>query len=259
MLKTIALQQIVVQFTSTYSDDIQHIKIMKKLNIHTFMHVPFEGLGCIEQWITQNDHSVSYTKFYENYNLPALEELDWLIVMGGPMGVYDEAIYPWLADEKNFIKQAIGKGKTVIGICLGSQLIAEVLGAKVYPNKQKEIGWFNLSLTNEGKNEQLLNEFENEFPVFHWHGDTYSLPEASKRLFSSKVCENQAFLYNDKVLGLQFHFEVTKESMNDMVKHGASELIENETIQSVEKILAQLKYIEANNQKMYSILNNLNK
>jgi len=232
---------------------------MKKLSIHTFMHVPFEGLGCMEQWISKNNHVVSYTRFYENYKLPDIDDIDWLIVMGGPMGVYDEAVYPWLAEEKTFIRQAIEKGKTVIGICLGSQLIAEVLGAKVYPNKQKEIGWFDLQLTDAGKNEKLLSNFEDKFPVFHWHGDTYDLPVGSIRLFSSKVCQNQAFLYKDNVLGLQFHFEATSETLKEMVTNGASELIENETIQSVEKILAQTNYTELNNMKMFSILDYLQK
>lgn len=227
---------------------------MKKLSIHTLMHVPFEGLGCIEQWISKNNHTVSYTRLYEDYQLPTLDEIDWLIVMGGPMGVYDEAIYPWLSEEKTFIKQVIEKGKTVIGICLGSQLIAEVLGAKVFPNKQKEIGWFDLQITEEGKNQKLLNGFEENFTVFHWHGDTYDLPAGSIRLFSSEACLNQAFLYNDNVLGLQFHFEATVETLKEMVAHGTSELIENETIQTGEQILAQTGFIDSNNKKMFDIL-----
>ncbi|MFT3753505.1 MAG: type 1 glutamine amidotransferase [Paludibacter sp.] len=227
---------------------------MKKLSIHTLMHVPFEGLGCIEQWISKNNHTVSYTRLYEDYQLPNPDEIDWLIVMGGPMGVYDEAVYPWLAEEKKFIKQVIEKGKTVIGICLGSQLIAEVLGAKVYPNKQKEIGWFNLQITEEGKNQKLLNGFEEKFTVFHWHGDTYDLPADSIRLFSSEACLNQAFLYNDNVVGLQFHFEATTETLKEMVAHGTSELIENETIQTGEQILAQTGFIDSNNKKMFDIL-----
>lgn len=230
---------------------------MKRLSIHTLIHVPFEGLGCIEQWAEKNNHTVSYTRFYENYKLPNINEIDWLIVMGGPMGVYDESVYPWLVAEKAFIKQAIESGKTVLGICLGSQLIAEVLGAKVYPNNQKEIGWFNLQLTEDGKTEQLLNGFDDLFPVFHWHGDTFDLPTGSKCLFKSKITKNQAFIYNQKVLGLQFHFEVTKESMAEMIKHGASELITSETIQSAEHILAQTAHIASNNRKMFQILDSL--
>ena len=232
---------------------------MNKLKIHTFMHVPYEGLGCIEKWITLKKHSITYSKFYENYSLPELSEIDWLIVMGGPMGVYDENIYPWLSEEKNYIKRAIDSGKTVLGICLGSQLIADVLGAKVYPNKQKEIGWFNLSLTKVGQQHPILKDFENSFPVFHWHGDTFDLPSESIQLFQSEITKNQGFLYHEKVLGLQFHFEVTVQSLTNMVSNGMSELVENESIQSSESILAQTSDIESNNQKMYSILDFLAK
>lgn len=231
----------------------------KKLKIHTLQHVPFEGLGCIEQWITSKGHSINYTKLYSQPQFPTLNEFDWLIVMGGPMGVYDEAIYPWLREEKEFIRQAIESGKTVVGICLGAQLIAEVLGAKVYPNKQKEIGWFDIHKTEFAKSDPLLEQLEEQFIVFHWHGDTFDLPAESERLFSSAVCLNQAFLYKKKVLGLQFHFEVTPHTLKEMIENGRNELVEDETIQSATKILEQTNYIDSNNQKMFRILDYLEK
>ncbi|MHB9141851.1 MAG: type 1 glutamine amidotransferase [Paludibacter sp.] len=228
-----------------------------KLSIQVFQHVAFEGLGCIEKWITANKHSVTYTHFYKTYQLPTIEQTDWLIVMGGPMGVYDEAVYPFLKDEKEFIRLAIENGKTVLGICLGSQLIAEVLGAKVYPNKQKEIGWMNVKLTNEARSLQVFTGFEDEFAVFQWHGDTYELPNESTLLFSSAVCQHQAFLFKNKILGLQFHFEVTPESLREMVENGMHELVESETVQSAEKILEQTNYFESNNKKMFQLLDYL--
>ncbi|MBV5280964.1 MAG: type 1 glutamine amidotransferase [Paludibacter sp.] len=231
----------------------------QKLKIHTLQHVQFEGLGCIEQWIAKKGHSVNYTRLYDKPQFPTLNEFDWLIVMGGPMGVYDEAIYPWLREEKEFIRQAIESGKTVVGICLGSQLIAEVLGAKVYPNKQKEIGWFDIHKTEFAKRDPLLEQLEEEFIVFHWHGDTFDLPAESERLFSSAVCLNQAFLYKKKVLGLQFHFEVTPHTLKEMIENGRNELVEDKTIQSATKILEQTNYFESNNQKMFRILDYLEK
>ena len=231
----------------------------KKLKIHTLQHVPFEGLGCIEQWITTKRHSANYTKLYDNPQFPDLDEFDWLIVMGGPMGVYDEAMYPWLKEEKEFIRRAIERGKTIVGICLGSQLIAEVLGAKVYPNKQKEIGWFDIQKTEIVKSQPLLEQIEEQFTVFHWHSDTFDLPADSERLFSSAVCLNQAFLYKKKVLGLQFHFEVTSLTLKEMIENGMSELVEDKTIQSATKILEQTNYIDSNNQKMFQILDYLEK
>lgn len=227
---------------------------MKKLSIHTLMHVPFEGLGCIEQWITKNNHSLSYTHFYEQYQLPNPIEFDWLIIMGGPMSVNDNAIYPWLAEEKLFIRQAIDEGKIVIGICLGSQLIAEVLGAKVYPNKQKEIGWFKIKQSETDKIHPSIKDFENQFFVFHWHGDTYDLPINSIQIFSSEMCVNQAFLFNDKVLGLQFHFEVTPQTLKEMIENGKDELIESKSVQTSLQILEQTEYIDGNNRKMFQLL-----
>jgi len=231
----------------------------KKLKIQTLQHVPFEGLGCIDQWITTKGHTVNYTKLYDNPQFPVLDEFDWLIVMGGPMGVYDEAMYPWLKEEKEFIRRAIESGKTIVGICLGSQLIAEVLGAKVYPNKRKEIGWFDIQKTEFAKSQPLLEQIEEQFTVFHWHGDTFDLPAGSERLFSSAVCLNQAFLYKKKVLGLQFHFEVTSHTLKEMIENGMSELVEDKTIQSATKILEQTNYIDSNNQKMFQILDYLEK
>jgi GMP synthase-like glutamine amidotransferase len=227
---------------------------MKALNVHVFMHVPFEGTGCMEQWIHSYNHSLGYTRFYEDYLLPEPGNIDWLIVMGGPMSVYDEPQYPWLAEEKAFIRKAIDLGKTVIGICLGSQLIAEVLGAKVYPNYQKEIGWFDVSLSESAGNLPLFKGFEKQFPVFHWHGDTYDIPAGSKQLFSSSITPNQAFLYGDNVLGLQFHPEVTPLSLQNMVEHGKEELVVSNTIQSADAILGENRYMTDNNQKMFQLL-----
>jgi len=227
---------------------------MSQLSVHTFMHVPFEGLGCMEQWIKSNNHVTGYTRFYEDYRLPEVEDIDWLIVMGGPMSVYDEARYPWLAEEKAFIRKAIDSGKTVLGICLGSQLIAEVLGAKVYPNHCKEIGWFDVDLTETASMLSLFAGFEKQFPVFHWHGDTFDIPAGSRLLVSSSLTPNQAFLYGDKVLGLQFHLEVTTVSLQSMVEHGIEELAPDNTIQSAESILSEKRYMADNNQKMFQLL-----
>jgi GMP synthase-like glutamine amidotransferase len=208
----------------------------------------------MEQWIKSNNHVTGYTRFYEDYRLPDVEDIDWLIVMGGPMSVYDEAGYPWLAEEKTFIRKAIDAGKTVIGICLGSQLIAEVLGAKVYPNHLKEIGWFDVELSETASMLPLFTGFEKHFSVFHWHGDTYDIPAGSRQLVSSAITPNQAFLYGDNVLGLQFHLEVTTGSLQRMVDHGKEELVASNTIQSAETILEEKKYLADNNRKMFQLL-----
>jgi len=183
------------------------------LNIHYFTHVPFEGLAYIEEWAVNKGHKLTSTEFYKSKNLPDINKVDWLIIMGGPMSVNEEDEYPWLTDEKRFVKEAIEKGKIVIGICLGAQLITDVLGAKVYKNVYKEIGWFQVHFTESAKKLPLFSSFPDEMMVFHWHGETFDLPEGAIHLAESEGCKNQAFIYKDKVLGLQFHFEMTEKAM----------------------------------------------
>jgi len=233
---------------------------MKQLKIHCFQHVEFENLGCINQWIAKNNHLLTYTRFYENSSIPEMEDFDWLIIMGGPMGIYDEDQYPWLIEEKKAIKNAIDTNKTVIGICLGSQLIANALGEKVVKNTEKEIGWFEINLTKQAKTNHLFGgNTAEQMIVFHWHGDTYNLPAHSKHLAYSSCCKNQAFLYKEKVLGLQFHLEVTELSIQRMIKHAGNEMFVGKYIQSEKEILDQTNFIEANNNTMFKLLNELNK
>ncbi len=230
---------------------------MKQLRIHYFQHVSFEGLGNIEEWSLENGHLLTSTKFYENSNLPGLKDIDWLIIMGGAMGVYDERKYNWLVAEKQFIKQAIEAGKTVIGICLGAQLIAEVLGARVYVNKYKEIGWYPIELSSEATKNKLFAEINNSMTVFHWHGDTFDLPQCAVHLAHSEACKNQAFLYNKKVLGLQFHLEMTEPALKQMLENGKPELTQGNYIQNEQEILNNQKLIENNKQVLFTILDRL--
>jgi len=226
--------------------------------IHCFQHVAFEDLGCIGNWIDQNNHKLTYTKFYEEHSIPEPEDYDWLIIMGGPMGIYDNEQYQWLDEEKIAIKKAIDANKTVIGICLGSQLIADVLGEKVYRNPEKEIGWFEIKLTEQAKTANLfVGQTAEKRMVFHWHGDTYNIPANSIHLAYSSCCKSQAFLYNENVLGLQFHLEVTEQSLQNMIKNAGNELVGGNFIQSESAILSQTEFIEANNKMMFELLNNL--
>jgi GMP synthase-like glutamine amidotransferase len=227
------------------------------MRIHILQHVPFEEEGCIRDWCRENNFPVTRTRFFRNDPLPGKDNFDYLIIMGGPMGVYDEAQYPWLSAEKSFIKEAIGSGKIVLGICLGSQLIAGCLGSKVYPNKEKEIGWYNVMLTNEGRDEPILSGMLPETTVFHWHGDTFDLPEKAVNLVSSEGCKNQLFVYGNKVLGIQFHFEVTEESLTAMLENGKHELIPGKFVQDETAILSGIEHIKANNNIMFGILEGL--
>lgn len=228
----------------------------KPIRVHTLLHVPFEGIGCIADWITKKEFLLTETRLWENANLPPLEVINLLIIMGGPMSVNDEKKYPWLHHEKLFIEEAINQGKQVLGICLGSQLIANVLGSKVYPNKQKEIGWFPVRM-NENAENTILHFFPKEFITFHWHGDTFDLPQGATHVAQSEGCLNQAFTYGDNVVALQFHPEMTQASMREMLKEGDAELKPAKYVQSAEAILAQLQYANPQNELLNHLLDKL--
>ncbi|NJN68622.1 MAG: type 1 glutamine amidotransferase [Chloroflexaceae bacterium] len=194
------------------------------MRIHYLQHVPFEGLARIDDWCRSRGFAVTGTRLYAGDPLPSVAAIDWLIVMGGPMGANDDDRYLWLADEKRVIDQAIRQGRVVLGICLGAQLIAQVLGARVFPNPHKEIGWFPIELTAEGQQSPLFGFLPRQFPVFQWHGDTFDLPHGAVHLASSEACHHQAFAYDHRVVGLQFHLEVTAESVQALIHHCADEL-----------------------------------
>lgn len=230
---------------------------MKQLRIHYFQHVFFEGPGHLETWARQHNHTLTATRFYEPFQFPELSGFDWLVVMGGPMSVHDDALCAWLPEEKEFIRQAIAAGKTVIGICLGAQLIAAVLGSKVYPNVKKEIGWFPVTKTNAGEQHPLLRDIPQEFTAFHWHGDTFDLPGNAVHLFQTEICSAQAFVYRDRVLGFQFHPEVTPHLLAAMTENGSHELIADDYIQAASNILKQAGSCPLSGMYLESILNKL--
>jgi GMP synthase-like glutamine amidotransferase len=232
---------------------------MKKLRIHYFQHVPFEGLGYIENWVRQNGHSLTSTKFYEKKPFPSIPEIDFLIIMGGPMGVNDEREYTYLPSEKRFIRDAIAAGKPVLGICLGAQLMASALGAPVLPNPCKEIGWFELKKTLGGASENLLEGLGASFTAFHWHGDTFAIPAGAKHLLKSDACVNQAFLYGTNALALQFHLEATPGSIQNMVQYGASDLTGGPFVQTPGELLGNTLHLAQNNRLLSQILDKMAK
>jgi GMP synthase-like glutamine amidotransferase len=231
---------------------------MSKLKIHYLQHVPYEGIGCIDYWAQAKGHVLTSTKLYEEQKIyPPLESFDWLIVLGGPMSVNETEKYPWMVDEKRFIESAIKKNKVVIGICLGSQLVANVLGAKVSPNEQKEIGWFDVQLTDAAKQSELFNSFPETFKTFHWHGETFDLPKHAALLMSSAACRHQAFLYGKRTIGLQFHPEVTQIGVKEMLQNHLHELGSGEYVQTQEEILEQSVLVTENHERMRMWLNKL--
>lgn len=206
------------------------------MRAHTLQHVPFEGLGSIAPWLAAYGYEITSTRFFESAELPDENDIDLLVVMGGPMSVNDEERFPWLAAEKCFILAAIQAGKPVLGVCLGAQLIASAAGARVFANPQKEIGWFPVEGIDSGSHVHF--HFPPSTTVFHWHGETFDLPAGAVRLAQSQACLNQAFQMGRSVIGLQFHLETTPASARDLVSNCADELIPAEYVQSEEQILA---------------------
>lgn len=153
------------------------------MRVHYVQHVPFEGLGAIEPWIRARGFTLCATRLFAGDVLPPLADFDWLIVMGGPMGVADEARYPWLAQEKRMIREAVDANKTVLGICLGAQLIAHALDAEVTQNRYKEIGWFVVERCEEARHSALTQRLPSRLLAFHWHGDAFALPAGAIPLY----------------------------------------------------------------------------
>ncbi len=206
------------------------------MRAHYLQHVPFEGLGSIEPWLVSAGYEITCTRLFNEEALPAIHGIDFLVVMGGPMSVNDEHLFPWLPAEKQFIYSAMDRDLPVLGICLGAQLIASAVGSAVFPNTVKEIGWYPIQKTvPDGKG---VFEFPPSVEVFHWHGETFDLPPGACLLASSEGCENQAFQMGQRVLGLQFHLETTPASAREIVTHCRDELVPSTTVQSESQILA---------------------
>jgi GMP synthase-like glutamine amidotransferase len=227
------------------------------MKIHILQHVSFENPGIIVDWANENNHTLSYTFLFEDDPAyPEPGQIDMLIIMGGPMGVYEEAVLPWMKEEKTFIKTCIAADKTVLGICLGAQLLAEALGAKVYPHHTKEIGFFPALKTMAAEKDKLFNNLPEEWPVFHWHGDTFDLPEGAALLFKTDACKNQAYR-KGKCIGLQFHPEVNEKLLLSMVENEKHELVKAEYVQTEEEILKQIHLAGNNRELFFELLNNI--
>ena len=224
------------------------------MRIHYLKHVPFEGLGCMEPILLERGHRITHTALYESESYADISEIDWLIVMGGPMGIFDQAEYPWLRSEKVYIKEAIAAGKIVLGICLGAQLIADVLGAKVYKNACLEIGWFPITRSATVDHTLFSTLLPETFDAFHWHGDTFDIPNGAQPLGASKACANQGFILDNRIVGFQFHLETTPESVKNLIENCGDELDGSAYVQTEKDMLASEQRFVQSNRLMRHIL-----
>lgn len=209
----------------------------RSLRIHYLQHVSFEEPGSVESWAQERSHRLTVTRLHAGECLPGVDELDWLFVLGGPMNVYEENRYPWLAREKRFIGEALHGGKVVIGLCLGAQLMACVLGAKVTRNRFREIGWHPVEKALQASQSKLSGLIPDSFPAFHWHGDTFEIPRGAVHLARSRACENQAFTFGDRIIAFQFHLESTRESVENLVLNCAEDLVDGPFVQLAGEML----------------------
>jgi GMP synthase-like glutamine amidotransferase len=228
------------------------------IRLHYLQHEPDEGPAYVATYAKARWWRVSRTALYTDNRFPPMAEFDALVIMGGSMNVYEEDKYPWLAAEKKFIADAIAARKKIVGICLGAQLIADVLGAKVTRNRYKEIGWFPINFTPQASTLPVLRSIPESMTVFHWHGDTFGIPQGAVHIAQSEGCANQGFVYGDRVVALQFHIESDAESIAKMVATFDEKAEGSPFVQTIERISTLSgQVMEKAHQALETLLDNL--
>jgi len=198
------------------------------MNVLIIKHIEIEGPGLIEDCLRQEKTPYQILTLEPGLPLPKLDNLSHIVILGGPMNVYEEDRYPFLKDEDLFIKEAIQRGKFVLGICLGAQLIAKALGARVIKSPKREIGWYDVSLTRIGAVDPLFSHLPKTFSVFQWHEDTFEIPHSATLIATSSLVPYQAFRYGDNAYSLQFHLEVTEEMIREWMENYKEEFEESQ-------------------------------
>ncbi len=215
------------------------------MNIHYLQHAAGEGPGQIAVWAAANGHKISGTHWYRGDAAPDPADIDFLAIMGGGMNIYEHRNHPWLVPEKALIAEVISQGKPVLGVCLGAQLIADVMGGKVFQNPQFEIGWFPIRILESVRGNPLFSQFPEALTALHWHGDTFDLPPGATLLASTDACANQAFVCQENVVGVQFHIEVRPEDVRFFIQGESAPLPPGRYVQSFEQILDGDRHIPA--------------
>lgn len=224
------------------------------MRVHVFQHVPFEPEAHIGAWAISRGHSITRTAFFNSDPIPSVESYDFLVVMGGPMNVYEDSLYPWLAAEKAAIGRAVESGRLVLGVCLGAQLLSVVLGGQVTSNPEKEVGIFPVNIKEDALKLPCFKNFPAEMDVLHWHGDTFSLPEGAVSIASSRACANQGFLYKNRAAAFQFHIEATPESVEAILASTGGRKGQGAWVQGPDVLRSRLAELSVMNRLLESFL-----
>ena len=229
------------------------------MRLHLLEHIPIDLPHTnIAFWAEKKGYKVTKTDLFNGEELPSLNDFDWLMIMGGFQHAWEEEVNPWLMAEKKFIAKALAGGKIILGFCFGAQLLAEVLGARVFPNKHKEIGWYEVSLTPAGRESFLFSNVSETFMTFHWHSDHFPLPPGCSRLSANEATANQAFICDGHpVVGVQFHPEYTRKLVTFLTKEYGHERKRGPFVSGKEVVLSQTKKIPETYWLMEAILDNM--
>lgn len=226
------------------------------MRIHYFQHVDFEDIAMIGDWARDRGHTLTKTAFYEEQpKLPNPDDFDALVIMGGPMNIYEEDIYSWFVDEKAMIRQAIDSGKHVLGVCLGGQLIADTLGGETKANTYKEIGWHPVEVVEGAQNHPILAGIPQSLTFLHWHAERFEIPQGATLLFRSEGCAHQGFVYKERVLGLQCHLEIDTKALKPLIKNCGHEITEGKFVQEPDELLAHAE-TSVTKDHLYTLLDN---
>lgn len=219
------------------------------MRIHCLQHATFDGPAYLPAWASDRGHVFTPVLVPASEALPAPEDFDALIVMGGPMSLRDEILHPWIKQERKLVEQTMAAEKPVFGICLGAQLMAQILGAPVTPGPHPEIGWFPVQILAAARKSWLDGCLPGQFHSFFWHEETFDIPAGAIQIARSTAYENQGFVWG-RHLALQFHLEVTPEWAAMLVARDAAQLIEHPFIQRAEDILGQSGVLARENNTM---------
>jgi GMP synthase-like glutamine amidotransferase len=224
------------------------------VRIVCLQHVPFEGPAEIATWAASRGHVLEVVRLYEE-DAPHPADADFLIIMGGPMSIHEEAEHPYLAAEKSYVRAMMDGGALVLGVCLGAQLLAHALGARVFRGEHAEIGWYPVTKTTEADGCPVMRVLPDVMNVLHWHGDTFDTPAGAIRTYASKATSNQAFSYDGgRVIGLQFHLEQSPGTLASLAEAAVGDLVDGEWIQPAEEMLSSRERFTVSNELLHTLL-----